>query len=170
MKFIIAILFISIFLFFIVFRYVMSYKATHTSLPAINFKTLQPPNTPNYYLVCPKDLCLNKRHATAPSFEASLTCLKQAWENVMQKQPRLYQVHQSPKLNQEIYIQLTRFWHFPDTVYIQFLPIDDTHSTLAIYSHANFGYSDFGVNQARVKAWIMTLEQEMAKLQSARNC
>jgi uncharacterized protein (DUF1499 family) len=40
---------------------------------------------------------------------------------------------------------------------VQFIPITETSSTLAVYSRARYGYYDFHVNENRVKKWLAAL-------------
>ena len=47
---------------------------------------------------------------------------------------------------------------FPDTVRIEFIPVDAERSTLAIYSQSQIGHSDMGVNLERVKRWLKYLQ------------
>ena len=48
---------------------------------------------------------------------------------------------------------------FPDTVDIAVFPTDGGRATLAIYSRSLIGRHDSGVNTARAKRWLVTLER-----------
>jgi uncharacterized protein (DUF1499 family) len=52
------------------------------------------------------------------------------------------------------YVQRTRLLRFPDLITVRFVPVDDTHSTVAIYSRSVWGKGDMGVNRARVEEWL----------------
>ena len=43
---------------------------------------------------------------------------------------------------------------FPDTMTVRLFERRDGTSTVAIYSRAHYGKGDFGVNEARVRAWL----------------
>jgi uncharacterized protein (DUF1499 family) len=55
------------------------------------------------------------------------------------------------------YIQRTELMRYPDSITVRFIPLADGQSTLAIYSRSHYGRSDFGVNQARIRAWLAAL-------------
>ena len=57
------------------------------------------------------------------------------------------------------YVQRTRLMRFPDTIRIQFYPLEDgAASTLALYSQSQIGTSDFGVNLQRADRWLGRLK------------
>ena len=58
------------------------------------------------------------------------------------------------------YRQRSLVFRFPDFVDVRYIPIDDHTSTLAIYSRAKYGYSDFGVNKKRVEMWLALLQSQ----------
>ena len=45
----------------------------------------------------------------------------------------------------------------------RFIEIDAQHTTLAMLSHAKYGYSDFGVNKKRVLRFIELLKHGLLK-------
>ncbi len=51
------------------------------------------------------------------------------------------------------HVQRSALLRVPDTIDVRVLPLAEDRSTLAIYSRAQIGYVDFGVNLARVKRW-----------------
>jgi uncharacterized protein (DUF1499 family) len=52
------------------------------------------------------------------------------------------------------YVERSRLMRVPDLVTMRFIPSGATRATLAIYSRSVYGYSDRGVNQRRVRAWL----------------
>ena len=58
---------------------------------------------------------------------------------------------------QRVYVQRSLVFRFPDTIWIQVLPLDANRSTLAIYSRSAYGRYDFGVNRSRVQAWLAAI-------------
>ena len=62
-----------------------------------------------------------------------------------------------------VLVQRSFFFRFPDTITIQVYPLADGNATLAIYSQANYGYGDFGVNKDRVRAWIGLIDAQVAR-------
>ena len=63
-----------------------------------------------------------------------------------------------------VLVQRSRIFRFPDTVTVQLFPLPDGGSTLAIYSHSNYGRSDLGVNADRVRRWLVLIEAEAKRL------
>lgn len=133
----------------------------------ISFPKLQPPKSPNYYLVCPPGVCQDT-HPESPQFNVNAVQLQQICETMIAKQPRVKQLHLCN--NHMVYIQRSKFWRFPDYIDIEILPIDDTHATLAMYSRSRYGYYDFKVNQQRVKDWLKQMAELVKVNQHRPNC
>jgi len=55
------------------------------------------------------------------------------------------------------YIQRSALMQFPDSITVRFISLGKNQSTLAIYSRSHYGYSDFGVNEARIRKWLVGL-------------
>lgn len=51
------------------------------------------------------------------------------------------------------YVARTRLMGFPDAVSVRLVPVEGG-TRVEIYSRSRFGYSDMGVNAARVERWI----------------
>jgi uncharacterized protein (DUF1499 family) len=127
-------------------------------VPVIDFATLQRAPTPNQYLLCPADLCTTQTDGTAPVFNLPADRLQAAWEQLMAEQPRVELLRRDLADVQIDYVQRTRLLRFPDLVTVRFIPVDDTHSTLAIYSRSVYGKGDMGVNHSRVEGWLAQLK------------
>lgn len=128
------------------------------NVPIIDFTTLERGPTPNQYLLCPPDLCRTQTDGAAPVFDVPAAKLQAAWDEMIADQPRV-QVLRRDITNEQIdYVQRSRLLRFPDLITVSFLPVDDTHSTLAIYSRSVYGKGDMGVNRARVEEWLAKLK------------
>lgn len=125
----------------------------------IHFDHFTLPTTPNYYLVCPKNKCPHKAHATAPIFTLSKDALITAWKKMQSTQPRLSETYHDKASSHYQYVQRSFVFRFPDYIDVKFYAIDSTHSTLAIFSRSKYGYSDMGVNKKRVSTWLAALEK-----------
>jgi uncharacterized protein (DUF1499 family) len=123
-------------------------------VPDIDFATLQRGPDPNQYLLCPKDMCTAQTDGEAPVFDVPVEQLQVAWDEMLAEQPRLQVLRRDVTNIQIDYVQRTRLLRFPDLVTVRFVPIDDTHSTLAIYSRSVWGKGDMGVNRIRVEEWL----------------
>ena len=127
----------------------------------IDFATLQRTPRPNQYLMCPADLCAASIDAASPVYDVSDAALKKTWLALMSTQPRTVQVGLSPDASQYDFIQRSKWFRFPDTITVKFIPLPEGRSTLAIYSRSRYGRSDFGVNQQRIEAWLKRLDQRL---------
>jgi uncharacterized protein (DUF1499 family) len=127
-------------------------------VPVVDFATLQRAPTPNQYLLCPTDLCTTQTDGVAPVFDLSAEQLQAAWEQMIAEQPRVELLRRDITNVQIDYVQRTRLLRFPDLVTVRFIPIDDTHATLAIYSRSIYGKGDLGVNHARIDDWLAKLK------------
>ncbi len=131
------------------------------TVPVIDFATLERGPAPNQYLLCPESVCSTQTEGVAPVFNVAVTKLQAAWDKMIAEQPRV-QVLRRDITNQQIdYVQRTRLLRFPDLVTVRFLPVDDTHATIAIYSRSIYGEGDFGVNRARVEEWLAKLKMQI---------
>jgi uncharacterized protein DUF1499 len=130
-------------------------------VPDIDFATLERGPDPNQYLLCPKGMCTAEADGEAPVFDVPVEQLQVAWDGMLAEQPRLQVLRREVTNVQIDYVQRTRLLHFPDLVTVRFVPIDDTHSTLAIYSRSVYGKGDMGVNRKRVEEWLARVQAEI---------
>lgn len=138
----------------------LSQLAYGVTVGRINFKTLVPPDKPNYYLVCPKDFCQAKAQETSAVYPLSLDALRNQWQAMIAKQPRTKVTYTSEDGLHWQYVQRSLIFRFPDYINVQFISIDDKHSTLAVFSRSKYGYSDMGVNKKRVKNWLQGINEK----------
>lgn len=126
-----------------------------------NFKTFKRNDKPNSYLVCPNDYCHTQVDRISPVYPVSVTTLESAWKKMISNQPRTTLVGHNDDTYQ--YIQRSLIFRFPDYINIKFIPLGSDKSTLAIYSHSVYGYSDMGVNKKRIENWLVQLQQFLAQ-------
>ena len=127
-------------------------------LQDIAFETLQPPDRPNRYLVCPANLCAATADAESPMFDVAAAVLRDRWMGMVAKQPRITAGAADDAKLQYDFVQRSRLISYPDTVTVRFIALDGDRSTLAVYSRSHYGYDDFGVNEARVQTWLTALQ------------
>ncbi len=124
----------------------------------MDFQTLRLTAKPNQYLVAPAGLCAQaKPHLAAPEFAIAPAALRAAFRNVALAQPRVVQTGADEATLTDTYVQRSAFLGFPDTITVRFLTAGTGRSSLAIYSRSRYGYSDLGVNKARIDAWLRDL-------------
>lgn len=122
-----------------------------------NFATLVPPDSPNWFLVCPPDYCLESTPSlTSPDFSFSPDTLRRAFLNIFQKD-RDVKILSETKTTFELVVR-TKWVGWPDHVSIKILSVGVNGSTAAIYSRSNYGQSDFNANRNRIDGWFYQLE------------
>ncbi|HWA50254.1 MAG TPA: DUF1499 domain-containing protein [Dongiaceae bacterium] len=126
-------------------------------LPDIDFRTLERQDTPNQYLMCTNQLCTAYIDDLPPIYSASVHEVRAAWEKVLSREPRVKELHRDLQAMQIDYVQRSLVWRFPDIITIRFIPIGENKTTIAIYSRSVYGQGDFGVNKARIRAWVAKL-------------
>lgn len=124
----------------------------------MDFRTLRLTAKPNQYLVAPDGLCDQaKPHCTAPEFAVDKGVLRRCFREVALAQSRVVLVGADDATFTDTYVQRSALLRFPDTITVRFLGATPGASSLAIYSRSRYGYSDLGVNKARIDAWSSEL-------------
>lgn len=52
------------------------------------------------------------------------------------------------------YVARSRIMGFPDAISVRLVPVGEGGTRMEVFSRARFGYSDMGVNAARVARWV----------------
>jgi len=126
----------------------------------VAFETLEPPGRPNRYLVCPRDLC-RRAAAESPIFAASVAEQRRAWDRLLDREGARRLRDEGGQIEVEV---RTPWLRFPDLVTIRPIPSEADRSTVAVYSRSLYGHSDFGVNAARVRAWLRALTTDLSAI------
>ncbi len=127
---------------------------------SVDFRTLTPADSPNWFLTCPPGVCTADGAAESPIFEGSVERLRARWHALAATEPRVEHLAEHPDGWQSDYLQRSARFRFPDLITVRFFPVSPDQSTLAVYSRALYGRRDFGVNRARVASWLASLRQE----------
>ena len=85
--------------------------------------------------------------------------LRAAMAEVIASEPRITAVHSDDDQLTERYVQRSALLAFPDTIVVRYLDYPGGTSSVAIYSRSQVGYSDMGVNRARIERWLRKLKQ-----------
>lgn len=124
------------------------------------FKTFKRSNRPNNALICPEDFC---DHAVpeivAPTYAISADQLREKMRLSLKTEHRLERVHTNDPAMRERYLQRSELFRFPDTIQVEYIPLGPNSSTIALYSAAQIGVSDAGVNRKRLKRWLKRLQE-----------
>ena len=114
------------------------------------------------FLACPPDYCNLRPDATVPVFDLPWEDLRDRWSAVVAVQPRLRLVAGDGDLTRITYIQASPLLGLPDLVTVQFVPLDEHRSSLAILSRSRYPLPDLGANAARVNAWLAALRKSVS--------
>ena len=125
----------------------------------IAIAALREPLPPNAFLACPEGYCALAEAAPSPVFALSADQLTAYWAEMLAGEPRLVRIAAEPEQRRSIWIQRSALFRFPDLVTVEFVALAPDRSSLALYSRARYGRSDFGVNRGRVLRWLSRLQQ-----------
>lgn len=99
--------------------------------------------------------------AASPAFRVPAPALAAELDRVALAEPRTVRLAGGPEALWTTYVQRSRWLGFPDYVSVRAIPLGDGSATLAIYSRARYGHSDFGVNRARVERWLAAVADRL---------
>ncbi len=125
----------------------------------IDFSNLVLGPKPNQFLVCPAEYCTAKPHLVSPVFALSADALRQRWMTMIETLPRIEKGAFDDQTLQYDFVQRSALMRYPDSITVRFIALNDAAATLAIYSRSHYGHSDLGVNEDRVRAWLLALEK-----------
>jgi uncharacterized protein (DUF1499 family) len=112
----------------------------------------------NGALACPPGYCGAAGVILSPVFAIGVDRLIAGWREVLGGEPRLTRLARHDDGRREVVLQRSAMLHFPDVITVEFVSLGPHRSSLAIYSRARYGRSDFGVNKARIERWLARLE------------
>ncbi len=118
---------------------------------------IERPSTPNTYLAAPAGFAPAPDKITA--FTADPDRLYAAIKRVALGQERVFLHVAYDEQRQVHFVVRSAAANFPDLVMAAVTP----QGGLVLWSRSVYGRKDFGVNEARVNAWIAAVEGELAK-------
>jgi len=119
--------------------------------------TVERPDTENFHLLRPED-----GDGPAPVFKSTPEAVAVALRKIISETPRASLVAGSPENGHMTVVVRSRLMGFPDFVTIKLLAVDGG-TALAIFSRSRYGYSDMGVNKARVERWLEALRVRLER-------
>ncbi len=133
-------------------------------LGPVDFATLERRSSPNDALACPPGLCAKaKPDIESPVFPVAGERLRAIVAEVAKGEPGTEIVFEDRWEEHDRYIVRSRLMRFPDTVDAHVIGAGEGRSTLALYSRSQIGYSDLGVNRARIERWLRRVGEIAAK-------
>jgi uncharacterized protein (DUF1499 family) len=115
----------------------------------------------NEYLVLPEGFAGTAPHRPAPVFDKPAAAVAAALERIVRASPRTEMTGRTDDGLKFEAVQRSPYFHFPDRITMEVVPLDAERATLAVYSRSRYGRRDFGVNAKRVEAWLAALEREL---------
>lgn len=120
--------------------------------------TATPPRSPNWVRLLPPSA-----GGDAPVFDVTAAELARAFDAMATAQPGTYRLAGAPDALWATYVQRSRLMRYPDYISVKFVEEGPGRSSLAIYSRSRFGWSDGGVNRARVNRWLARLAERLGE-------
>jgi uncharacterized protein (DUF1499 family) len=122
----------------------------------LDFATLQLPASPNTCLLTPS-VAPGQGHLHRDPLPASPEAVMAALDRVAAGMPRTFQLARFPARNQAQWVVRSALMNYPDIVVAEAAQVAGG-TGLWLYSRSLIGWSDMGVNRARVMAWLEALE------------
>lgn len=119
--------------------------------------TVVRPDKDNYYLLRPQD-----GHGPAPVFESQPERLSAEIQQMVSALPRSEVIAGSAAERHFTVVVRSQVMGFPDFVTVKVIEAE-AGAALVVFSRSRYGYSDLGVNKARVEAWVQELEQRLKR-------
>ena len=115
---------------------------------------------PNRWLMLPQGFeSPAGAHEISPAFAEAPDALFCRLKAVIAEEPRVEWLAEDRAGFRLELVQRSRIFRFPDRVSVAVVPgAQGRESALALYSRAQIGIHDFGVNRARVRRWTGALE------------
>jgi uncharacterized protein DUF1499 len=114
--------------------------------------------TPNGYRVAPSDKSKFPPDDEAPVYAGNAQVLAKAFDDFVMSQLFVQRIAGRPDDLWMTYVQRTPKLRIPDYISVKFIELGKDRSSIAIFSRSRYGYGDLGVNEARVRLWLGTLQ------------
>ena len=128
----------------------------------LDWENLQPPDSPNNWLLAPGNGELPPADENAPVFDVASGNLAAAWLRVVESKPRTKVLAVSEDGLRVEAVQESALFGFSDSISARISPLAENKSTIAVYSRSSVGYWDLGVNKRRVRDWLDALGNRIA--------
>lgn len=120
-----------------------------------------PPDRPNWALALPAGLdAAAAATIETPVYAGDPVALLNIFDDAVLALPRVRRVADEPLA--KTYVQRSALIGYPDYVSVRAVALGPGRASLAIYSRSVYGYSDWGVNAARVGRWLALLDARAA--------
>ncbi len=126
--------------------------------------SVSPPRSPNWALAAPDgvDTAATPTHRSA-RFAAPPEALIAAFAAAALEDARVSRLDDGSDPTYASFVQRSALLRFPDVVSARAAPLGDGASGLIVYSRSIYGYSDMGVNKARVTRWLEATAERLGR-------
>jgi uncharacterized protein (DUF1499 family) len=122
----------------------------------LEFASLVLPRSPNTCLATP-GWHPGFKHLETPIYPVSTARLFVVLGRVAGEFPRTYPRANWPERLQAQWVERSQIVNYPDIIVAEVVAAPNGGAGLFLYSHSLFGWSDMGVNRARVDRWLAAL-------------
>ena len=128
----------------------------------LDFAALRVPDSPNACLAGPPG-GNPASQITVPPFRADPDRAFAVLRDLGGRFPRTTPLAAWPDRRQAQWVARSALLNFPDLVAAGIVPQPNGGSGLFLFSRSLFGYSDLGVNRARIEAWLATFRTSLGE-------
>jgi uncharacterized protein (DUF1499 family) len=115
---------------------------------------------PNAALACPPGYCQAAGAIASPVFAASADRLYRDLEQIAGQEPGAVLIETDRAGRRLGWVVHSAVFRFPDLVTAEIVALGPRRASVALYSRARYGRSDFGVNRRRIESWLSRLERK----------
>ena len=113
---------------------------------------------PNDFLAAPPGVTRARVDIDTEVYSVAPAMLLERFAAAALSQPRVKLLDAAPDADVLTFVQRSAIIGFPDYVSVRAVPVEGG-SALIVYSRSRYGHGDFGVNHARVVAWLALMDQ-----------
>lgn len=133
-------------------------------LGEVDFARLERPGSPNAALACRPEACPGASfEIETPVYPVSGARLREIVREAIAARPNAEPVYAARWEEADRFVERSALMRFPDTVNAQVFGAGPGRSMLALYSRSQIGYSDLGVNRARIDAILADVAASVAR-------
>ncbi len=107
--------------------------------------------SPNDALACPAGACRAPADLSVPVFGVEPEALRDAAVAALMAEPGAERAYAGTWSDEDRIVVRSRLMRYPDTVNLRVISLGEGRSSLLLYSRSQIGWSDMGVNRARLE-------------------
>lgn len=133
-------------------------------LGGVDFARLERRGSPNEALACNPEICPSAViDVETPVYPVAGGRLREIVRDVIMARPRAEPVYSARWEEADRFVERSALMRYPDTINAQVFGAGQGRSMLALHSRSQIGYSDLGVNRARIDAILAEVAERVAR-------